>query len=152
MKPTEGWERPVNHPLAALFDQFVKERHFLKNVTPKTLTWYDIAYRNYRAVVPDDALPSKASLQALVIALRERGIRPVTTSTYIAAMNAFCVWLHQEGHLAVPLKLQKLRVEKRVLTLLDDMQMRALIRFRPRTFRHVRQSTTAGREPTTGYR
>jgi integrase/recombinase XerD len=128
----------VNHPLAALFDQFLKERHFLKNVTPKTLTWYGIAYRNYRAIVPDDALPSKVSLQALVIALRERGIRPVTTNTYIAAMNAFCRWLHEEGHLAVPVKLQKLRVEKRVLTLLDDAQMRALIRFRPRTFRQAR--------------
>ena len=53
-------------------------------------------------------------------------------------MNAFCVWLHQEGHLAAPVKLQKLRVEKRVLTLLDDTQMRALIRFRPRTFRQAR--------------
>jgi integrase/recombinase XerD len=128
----------VNHPLVPLFDQFLKERRFLKNVTPKTLTWYGVAFRNYRVVVPGDDLPSKASLQALVIALRERGIKAITTNTYIAAMNAFCAWLHQEGHLAVPVKLQKLRVEKRVLTLLDDAQMRALIRFRPRTFRQAR--------------
>jgi integrase/recombinase XerD len=128
----------VNYPLVPLFDQFLKERRFLKNVTPKTLTWYGVAFRNYRAVVPGDDLPSKASLQTLVIALRERSIRPVTVNTYIAAMNAFCVWLHQEGQLGAPVKLQKLRVEKRVLTLLDDAQMRALIRFRPRTFRQAR--------------
>jgi integrase/recombinase XerD len=128
----------VNNPLVPLFDQFLKERRFLKNVTPRTLTWYGVAFRNYRAVVPGDDLPSKASLQALVIALRERGIRPVTVNTYIAAMNAFCVWLQQEGHLAAPVKLQKLRVEKRVLTLLDDAQMRVLVRFRPRTFRQAR--------------
>jgi integrase len=115
----------MNNPPAVLFDQFLKERRFLRNVTDKTLTWYGIAYRNYCKVVPGDDLPSKASLQALVIALRERGIRPITVNTYVAAMNAFCAWLHQEGHLAGPVKLQKLRVEKRVLTLLDDTQMRA---------------------------
>ena len=38
-----------------------------------------------------------------MISLRARGIRPVTCNTYIGAMNAYCVWLKEEGrlHLAV---------------------------------------------------
>ena len=30
----------MNHPLASLIEQFLKERRFLKNVTEATLVWY----------------------------------------------------------------------------------------------------------------
>jgi len=39
----------MNNPLATLCDQFLKERTFLKNVTPSTLRWYQVALKNYRA-------------------------------------------------------------------------------------------------------
>ena len=37
---------------------------FLKNVTPSTLVWYQVAFKNYRATLADDdlRLPTKASL------------------------------------------------------------------------------------------
>jgi hypothetical protein len=87
----------MNHPLATLCDQFRQERRYLKNVTPSTLIWYQVVFKNYRAVIRDGGLPTKASLQQLVIALRGRGIRPVTVDTYIAAMNAFRRWLYEEA-------------------------------------------------------
>jgi site-specific recombinase XerD len=137
----EGLEVLVNHPLAPLFDQFLTERRYLKNVTDATLTWYRVAFSNYASLVaidPAAPLPSKASLLAFVVALRERGIRPVTCNTYVGAMNAFCAWLQQEGHCAQRVKVSKLRVERRLLTLLDEAQMRALIGYRPKTFRQAR--------------
>jgi integrase/recombinase XerD len=115
------------------------ERH----VTADTLKWYRVAFQNFRALRGDDALPTKAMLQQFVVALRGRGIRPVTCNTYISAMNAFCAWLQQEGHIAAPVKLSKLRVEHRILALLDDAHMRSLIRFRPRTFRQARTHLAA---------
>jgi site-specific recombinase XerD len=139
--PQRVLEVLVNHPLAALFDQFLTERRYLKNVTSATLVWYRVAFTNYAAIAGTDPaapLPTKASLLAFVVALRERGIRPVTCNTYIGAMNAFCAWLHQEGHSAQRAKLSKLRVERRLLTLLDEAQMRALIGYRPKTFRQAR--------------
>ena len=40
----------MNHPPASpLFDQFLRERTFLKNVTPRTIVWYQVAFKNYRA-------------------------------------------------------------------------------------------------------
>ena len=48
-------------------------------------------------------------------------------------MNASCRWLHEERHLAEPLKLKKLRVEHRVLSLLHDAQLRHLLSFKPKT-------------------
>jgi site-specific recombinase XerD len=130
----------MNHPLATLIDQFLKERIFLKNVSAATLVWYRVAFTNYQALVPADAapLPTKTTLQQFVVALRERGIKPVTCNTYVGAMNAFCAWLHQEGHARERVKLPKLRVERRLLKLLDDAQMRVLIGYRPSTFRQAR--------------
>lgn len=46
---TEGLEFAVNHPPATLFDQFLKERLYLKNVTPRTLVWYRVAFNSYLA-------------------------------------------------------------------------------------------------------
>jgi integrase/recombinase XerD len=70
--------------------------------------------------------------------LRDRGIRPVTCNTYVAAMNAFCAWLYDEQHVAERVKLKRLKVERRVLELLTEPQMRALIGFKPKTFREAR--------------
>jgi site-specific recombinase XerD len=124
----------MNNPLATLTDQFLKERTYLKNVTPSTLKWYAVAFKNYRTAMGEAALPTKLALQEFVIAQQKRGVRPITVNTYIGAMNAFCAWLHQEGHLAERLKLAKLRVERRILPLLDDAQMRALIGYKPTSF------------------
>ena len=38
-------------------------------------------------------------LQQFVVALRDRGVRPVTVNTWLRALNAFCRWLHEEGTL-----------------------------------------------------
>jgi hypothetical protein len=80
-------------PSCPLFEQFLAERQYLKNVTPKTLAWYVTSFQSYQKAQPATALPSKASLHAWVIALRERGLRPVSCNTYIKALNAF--WLRR---------------------------------------------------------
>ncbi|MGC4083662.1 MAG: tyrosine-type recombinase/integrase [Vicinamibacterales bacterium] len=126
------------HPLATLFEQFLRERTYLKNVTPRTLIWYRVAFKNYSTAFPGPSLPTKATMQQFVIGLRERHLRPVTCNTYIGAMNAFCRWLHEEGHAKDRVRLPKLRVEQRVLSLLDETQMRVLISFKPKNFREAR--------------
>jgi integrase/recombinase XerD len=132
----ESLEVAVNHPLATLFDQFLKERVYLKNVTPATLRWYRIAFKSYRKAIPDDAspLPTKVTLQQFVIHLRDRGVRPVTCNTYVGGMNAFCAWLLSEGHVAERVKLPKLRIERRILQLLNDTQMQQLIDYKATSF------------------
>jgi hypothetical protein len=74
----------MNYPLATLTEQFIKERTFLKNVSPRTLTWYRIAFRNYEHSFPageQPTLPGKAVLQRFVIHMRER-VSFVTISPY----------------------------------------------------------------------
>ena len=128
----------MNHPQAPLFEQFLRERTYLKNVTACTLIWYRVAFKNYSAAFPNESLPTRVSLQQFVIGLRERHIKPVTCNTYVGAMNAYCRWLYEGGHAATSIKLQKLRVERRVLELLNEPQMRVLIGYKPKTYRETR--------------
>jgi hypothetical protein len=44
----------MNNPLATLSDQFLKERTYLKNVTPRTLVWYQVAFKCYRKSLSAD--------------------------------------------------------------------------------------------------
>src|SRR5262249_17271826 len=97
-------------------------------------------------------VPSKTVLQDFVVAQRERGIRAVTVNTYISAMNAFCVWLHEEGLVPERLKLSKLRLERRILAVLDDAQMRMLIAYRPTSFGQRRVHLAALLTMDTGIR
>ena len=48
LRTTEGLEFIMNHPLSKLFDQFLIERRYLKNVTDRTLVWYQVAFKNYQ--------------------------------------------------------------------------------------------------------
>ena len=64
-------------PLACLFDQFLKERVYLKAVTPKTRVWYETSWKAFNAsqtAVGDGGI-TKARLQAFVVSLRDRGVR-----------------------------------------------------------------------------
>jgi len=82
--------------------------------------------------------PTKASLQGFVMSPRDRGIKPVTCDIYISAMNAFCAWLHAEGYAKDRVNLPKLRVERRLLTLLDDAHIRAVMNYKPQSLRQAR--------------
>ncbi len=121
--------------LSTLFARFLRERRFLKNVTPKTVIWYETAFQALtRTVVvagPDDL--SKAVLQDFVVGLRERGLSPVSCNTYGKAINAFLVWLHTEGHLAEALSLPPQRTETRVVRTLSDEHLKRLLGFKPKT-------------------
>ena len=103
----------MNNPLAALTDQFLNERTCLKNVTPSTLLWYQVAFKNYRRAMGDAAapLPTKITLQEFVIKQRERGLRPVTGQHLHWCDDAFCAWLPSGGpHIGERAKLSNLRV------------------------------------------
>jgi hypothetical protein len=52
----------MKNPLATLFDQFLKERTYLKNVTPATIIWYQVAFKNYCTSFPGDAPPMPSML------------------------------------------------------------------------------------------
>jgi hypothetical protein len=96
-------EASMSDPLALLFSQFLKERVYLKAVTPKTRLWYDCAWKAFQAsqAGSSDSAEStvrglispltKARLQTFVVSLRDRGVRPGSVNTYLQALNTFKV-------------------------------------------------------------
>jgi integrase/recombinase XerD len=66
--------------------------------------------------------------------VRQRGVKPVSCNTYIKALNAFCLWLRDEGHTAERLALPLLKVEKRIIVTLTDDQIHTLLKHKPQRF------------------
>ena len=131
--------------LDQLFQQFLRERTYINNVTPSTIEWYESAWKAFNTAQasapprPDSApLISKADLQHFVVHLRERGIKPVTCNTWVRALNAVCRWLHEQGEIASLVKLKPQRLEKRLVRTHDEATLRAIVRYRPKTFPHWR--------------
>jgi integrase/recombinase XerD len=124
-----------------LFAEFIRERVYLHNVSPKTRSWYETAWKAFKASQSGSDELGRRQLQAFVVSLRERGVRPVSCNTYIKALNAFCGWLQHEGHTEQRLELPSLKTEQRVIVTLTEAEIRRLVQFRPKTFNHWRIHT-----------
>jgi integrase/recombinase XerD len=131
--------------LDQLFQQFLRERTYVHNVTASTREWYESAWKAFKGAQaaaperpPAAPLISKSDLQHFVVHLRERGIKPVTCDTWIRALNAICRWLHDEGELPTPVKLRPQRLEKRIIRTHDQVSLKAMLGVRPKTFAHWR--------------
>jgi integrase/recombinase XerD len=138
--------------LNALFDRFLRERTYLKNITPKTRVWYQTA-KSFTTVMPagfasierqTGAAPiTRADLSAFIVALRDRNVRPVSVNTWLRAINAFCRWLHEEGLATEGVRLKPLRLERRLVQTIDVPGLRLLLAYRPRGFAELRVHTVA---------
>jgi integrase/recombinase XerD len=139
--------------LDALFDRFLRERTYLKNISPKTRVWYQTAWKSFTAVMPAEfahierpvgATPiTRADLSGFVVALRERNVRPVSVNTWLRALNAFCRWLHEEGLATEGVRMKPLRLERRLVQTIDAPGLRLLLAYRPRGFAELRVHTVA---------
>jgi integrase/recombinase XerD len=67
-------------------------------------------------------------------------------------MNALCRWLHEQGEQSSLVKLRPQRLEKRIIRTHDDAAIRAIVRFRPKTFAHWRVYVLASTILDTGCR
>jgi integrase/recombinase XerD len=116
-----------------LFDDFVKSRRYLKNVTAKTLVWYRTSFTTFQRLHHEPTY-TKESLRAFVVTLRESGVSPISCNTYCRAINAYLRWLHEEGHADTLLRIAPLKTEQKVIATFTAADVRKFITYRPRTF------------------
>ena len=76
-----------------------------------------------------------------MVALRDRGVRPVTVNTWLRAINAYCRWLQEEGVIRERVTLRPLKLERRFVKTLDEKALRAIIGFRPKGYPQWRVHT-----------
>jgi integrase/recombinase XerD len=129
--------------LEEIFEQFLKERTYLKGSSPKTLTFYRSSFRAYQKFSGSATMPTKADLNAFVTGMREAGRKPVSCNTYIRGMNSFLSWLHENGHITEHLKVKQLKTDWKVMTYLSDTEVKALVGFKPKGVAQVRVWTIA---------
>jgi integrase/recombinase XerD len=115
------------------FEEFIKARVYLKNVTPRTVDWYKGSFTAFKRFHPSEDY-SKQSLAAFVVALRDSGVSPISCNTYCRAINAYLRWLHEEGYAKDHLRIPPMKTEKKVIATFTRAQVDAFLRWKPRTF------------------
>jgi len=69
------------------FEQFIRERQYLTNVSPATLEWYKHSLR----WLPTES-PTDEELKCAVLRMREKGLKATGCNSAIRAINAYLHW------------------------------------------------------------
>jgi integrase/recombinase XerD len=104
------------------FAEFVKERTYLKNVSPRTIEFY---WDCHKSVLRFGDF-TEEGLERWIVGSREAGIAPVSINTSITGINAYPRWC------GVGYKLRFLKEPERVLPTLGVPELTKLIRYKPR--------------------
>lgn len=115
-----------------MFDEFLNEKRYLDNLSPRTIRYYEWVYNRWQDYVGE--LPTKQNIKTFVIRIQESGVSAFTANSYIRGMNAYLSWLYENEHLLEPIKIKKLKEPQKVLRLFSDTQLRELIRYKGATF------------------
>jgi site-specific recombinase XerD len=112
--------------------EFITERQYLKNVTPKTLLWYQDAFKAFGG-----ALDSEVALKRRIVELRTRGVSATSVNSWLRCINAYLKW---QG---AGFKLPKLKEEQKVIATLTPEQMARLIAYKPKGINETRTHMAA---------
>jgi integrase/recombinase XerD len=69
------------------FEQFIRERQYLTNVSPATLEWYKYSFKWLRT-----ESPSEDELKDAVLRMLEKGLKATGCNSAIRAINAYLHW------------------------------------------------------------
>lgn len=114
-----------------LIDEFMRHKRFLQGVSENTVYYYSLCFKAWEDI-HGDTLPDKKNINEWVIRLRERGTSPNAVDAYARGFNSFLAWLHTEGHLSEPLKVKRPKLEKKVMKVFTEAELRALVSYKPK--------------------
>jgi integrase/recombinase XerD len=101
------------------FEQFVKERQYLKNVTPRTIEYYRDCFRAWERCGPDP--------KDFVIKMRDGGARASTVNCVGRGLNAYFKWA------SLPHKISRLKEEERVLETWSESDVKRFVAYKAKT-------------------
>ena len=111
-------------------EQFIRERQYLNNVTPATVSWYRHCFR----WLPTEE-PTQRHLNDMVLRMRESGNKITGCNSVIRCINTYCHWLtgtdRSCGAGCTHPRLSKLREPRTVLPTFTEEQVKLLVRYRP---------------------
>ncbi len=107
--------------MSVLFELFVREKTYLKGLTPKTTKHYLHSYQTFlkfKGELTEDGIKN------FVMNMVESGMKPSAANAYSRSINSFLSWMYENKKLEIHLQAPLLKVEKRVLKTfkLEDVQ------------------------------
>jgi integrase/recombinase XerD len=118
--------------LDQLFDQFRKEKLYLKGVSSKTLLWYDYSYKAFKKYCGELSEINKLLLKQFVMNMQQSTLSKRTINNYIRGVNSFLTWLHENELISEHFKIKKVKEEEKLVKTFTDTQLNAIIRWKPK--------------------
>jgi site-specific recombinase XerD len=109
------------------FEQFCKEKEYVKNSSPNTLLFYQYSYKKFKLVLNEDIDLTKSHLTRFVLGMRELGVKPETCNVYCRGMNSFLSWLFENEYTPEHLKIKYLKTEQRVMRTFTEFRLHGLL-------------------------
>jgi integrase/recombinase XerD len=106
-------------------EQFIRERMYLKGVSPKTVAWYHHSFRAFNG-----ALTGRDAVIERIAQMRQRSVSTISINTYLRCINAYFRWLNAER--GEPLiRIPRLKEEQKVVSTLTPEQVSRIVRDKP---------------------
>jgi len=113
------------------FAEFIRERQYLNNVSPATISWYSHAFK----WLPSES-PTQHELKDAVLRMREKGLKETGCNAVIRAVNSYLHWNSGAERRCGPgcthPRIAQLKEPQNVLPTLTDVQVRQLVNWKPK--------------------
>jgi integrase/recombinase XerD len=118
-----------------MFDQFLKERKYLKNISPKTEEYYTCVWKAFQPLldISDPSDLTKDQWADFFCKLKGK-MSPVSVNTYLRGVNAYLKWCHQEGYAKKIVKVPFLKTDKKLLAIFTLEDFNRLVKYKPLPF------------------
>ena len=120
--------------MEVLYQQFIRERQYLLNVSEKTVEAYKWAWKAFEPALQGKLTVNKEDVLLRIAELRAEGLSAVTVNTYLRSVNAFANWMVKEGHAQTLTVIPRLKEERKILQTFSDAQIARLVAFRGQSF------------------
>lgn len=103
------------------FEQFIRERQYLHNVTSSTVSWHT---HNLKWL-PSES-PTEDELKQVVVRMREKGLRATGCNSAIRSINAYLKWSGS------PFKVPQMKEPQLILPTYSASQIQLLLGWKPK--------------------
>jgi len=113
-------------PRLERFESFIRERQYLTNISPNTIEWY----RRCEKWLPCES-PTQDELKALVVRMREKGLKETAANAVFRCLNAYLHWASGSerkcGAGCNHPRIHRLREPQLVMPTFTDTQVKRLV-------------------------
>lgn len=121
--------------LDTLFDQFIQEKLYVKNLSPNTIEFFNYSYKAFRLIIKDKKVNlNKQILTNFIFGLKQKGKTTGAINAYIRGFNSFLSWLYENEYTKERFSLKQLKQEKKVMKTFSDVELKKIINWKAKTF------------------